>query len=70
MLVSVTALLFYGYNANDADDPEIYDGAPVGLQIVGRKYEEEKIWAIAKILQNILESADVKSDERCRDEKL
>lgn len=30
------------------DDPEIYDGAPVGLQIVARKFEEEKVLAIAK----------------------
>ena len=36
------------------DDPEIYDGAPVGLQIVGRKFEEEKIWAIGKIVHEIL----------------
>lgn len=35
-------------------DPDLYDGAPVGLQIVGRKYEEEKVWAIAKILDSIL----------------
>lgn len=37
-------------------DPEAYDGAPVGLQIVGRKYEEEKIWAIAKIVDAILKN--------------
>ncbi|KAF1732290.1 Acetamidase [Beauveria bassiana] len=37
-------------------DPEAYDGAPVGLQIVGRKYEEEKVWAIAKILDTILKN--------------
>lgn len=36
------------------DDPEAYDGAPVGLQIVARKYEEEKVWAIAKIADAIL----------------
>ncbi len=35
-------------------DADAYDGAPVGLQIVGRKYEEEKIWAIAKIVDTIL----------------
>lgn len=35
-------------------DAEVYDGAPVGLQIVGRKYDEEKIWAIAKIVDTIL----------------
>jgi amidase len=36
------------------DDPEAYDGAPVGLQIVGRKYDEEKVWAIAKIVDTVL----------------
>jgi amidase len=39
-----------------SDDPEIYDGAPVGVQIVARKYEEEKIWAIGKIVYECLES--------------
>jgi amidase len=37
-------------NATSADDPEIYDGAPVGIQIVARKFEEEKVLAIAKIV--------------------
>jgi amidase len=36
------------------DDPEAYDGAPVGLQIVARKYEEEKVWAIAKIVDTVM----------------
>ncbi|KAB5559941.1 amidase signature domain-containing protein [Coniochaeta sp. 2T2.1] len=31
-------------------DPEIYDGAPVGLQIMGRKFEEEKVLAIAQVV--------------------
>jgi len=44
----------------DAYDPEIYDGAPVGIQIVARKFEEEKIWAIGKIVHEILKSADMK----------
>ncbi|KAK0670330.1 Acetamidase [Cercophora samala] len=34
----------------EAYDPEIYDGAPVGVQIVARKFEEEKILAIAGIV--------------------
>ena len=38
------------------DDAETYDGAPVGLQIVGRKYSEEKTLAIAKILQDALQT--------------
>ncbi|KAI0205858.1 amidase signature domain-containing protein [Astrocystis sublimbata] len=34
----------------EAYDPEIYHGGPVGLQLVARKFEEEKILAIAKIV--------------------
>ena len=41
-------------HARHQDDPEIYDGAPVGLQIVARKHEEEKVWAIAKIVDAAL----------------
>jgi amidase len=39
---------------NEPDDPEIYDGAHVGLQIVGRRFQEEKILAIAEILGDAL----------------
>lgn len=38
-----------------ADDPDIYDGAPVGLQIVGRKFDEEKILAIMNIVYAALQ---------------
>ena len=38
------------------DNPDIYDGAPVGLQIVGRKHEEEKILAITKIVDACLKT--------------
>jgi Asp-tRNA(Asn)/Glu-tRNA(Gln) amidotransferase A subunit family amidase len=31
-----------------ADDPEVFHGMPVGLQIVGRRFEDEKIVAILK----------------------
>jgi amidase len=40
------------------DDPAAYDGAPVGVQIVGRKFEEEKCLALANIIQRVLENAD------------
>ncbi|KAF4548199.1 Acetamidase-like protein 2 [Elsinoe fawcettii] len=40
-----------------AYDAEIYHGAPVGLQVMGRKFEEEKILAIARIIRACLESA-------------
>ncbi|PQE33815.1 general amidase protein [Rutstroemia sp. NJR-2017a WRK4] len=36
-------------------DPEIYDGAHVGLQIVGRRFQEEKILAITEMLAAALE---------------
>jgi amidase len=37
-----------------ADDPEIYDGAHVSLQIVGRRLQEEKMLAIAAYIEQIL----------------
>lgn len=35
-------------------DPEIYDGAPVALQIVGRRFQEEKMLALTEILGDAL----------------
>jgi Asp-tRNA(Asn)/Glu-tRNA(Gln) amidotransferase A subunit family amidase len=29
----------------------------VGIQIVARKYQEEKVWAIAKIVDSIVKAA-------------
>ncbi len=42
------------------DGPDAYDGVPVGLQIVARKHEEEKVWAIAKIIGATLNAANVR----------
>jgi amidase len=39
------------------DDPKIYDGAHVSLQIVGRRLQEEKVLAIAAHVENLLSSA-------------
>jgi amidase len=36
------------------DDPEIYDGAHVSLQIVGKRLQEEKMLAIAAHVENLL----------------
>jgi amidase len=36
------------------DDPEIYRGAHVGVQIVGRRLQEEKILALTEILGDVL----------------
>lgn len=37
-----------------AYDKEVYDGAPVGIQIVGRVYEEERIIGVAEIVEQAL----------------
>lgn len=42
---------------DSADDPEIYDGVPVGVQIVARTFEEEKVLAIAGIVTACLNVA-------------
>lgn len=38
----------------DIDDPEIFDGAHVSVQIVGRRFQEEKVLAITQILGDAL----------------
>lgn len=37
--------LFFGI-----DDAEVYDGAPVGIQLIGRRLQEEKILTLAEYL--------------------
>ncbi|QSZ32369.1 hypothetical protein DSL72_001943 [Monilinia vaccinii-corymbosi] len=39
-----------------AYDGEVYDGAPVGIQIVGRNCEEEKIVGVAEMVKKALEN--------------
>jgi amidase len=36
------------------DDPELYDGAHVAVQIVGRRLQEEKVLALTEILGDAL----------------
>ena len=38
------------------DEPDLFDGMPVGLQIVGHKNEEESTIAIAEIVESALSS--------------
>jgi amidase len=54
------------WEANDFDernwsayDKEVYHGAPVGLQLVARKFEEEKILGIAQIVTAVLKARGV-----------
>lgn len=36
------------------DDPEIYDGAHVAIQLVGRRLQEEKVIALGEYLDGLL----------------
>lgn len=38
----------------EVDDPELYDGAHVAVQVVGRRFQEEKVLAITEILGDAL----------------
>lgn len=40
------------------DDPEIYDGAHVSVQLVGRRFQEEKVLALAGIVAEALRNVD------------
>lgn len=42
------------FSVASIDDPETFHGMPVGLQIMGRRLEEEKMLAIAVELERIL----------------
>lgn len=39
------------------DDPEVYDGAHVSLQLVGRRLQEEKVLALAEFVGNAMAEA-------------
>jgi len=34
-----------------ADDPEAFDGLPISLQLVGRRFEDEKIVSILEYIK-------------------
>jgi Asp-tRNA(Asn)/Glu-tRNA(Gln) amidotransferase A subunit family amidase len=35
-------------------DPQLMDGLPVGLQIIGRRFEEEKVLGVANVLEKLV----------------
>lgn len=47
------------------DDSDVYDGGPVGIQLVGRKFEEEKVLAVAKIVTAALEKMKSEASVQC-----
>ncbi|KAL1629946.1 hypothetical protein SLS54_000805 [Diplodia seriata] len=40
----------------DSYDPDVYDGAPVALQFVGRRLEEEKMLKVAEVVDGLLKN--------------
>jgi amidase len=38
----------------ETDDPEIFDGAHISLQLVGRRLQEEKMLALGELLAKAL----------------
>ncbi|KAF9697882.1 hypothetical protein EKO04_004431 [Ascochyta lentis] len=57
--VDVVAAEFKPVDERDAEiqgdyDPQIYDGAHVGLQVVGRRLQEEKILAVAEYIGKLI----------------
>ncbi len=39
------------------DDPELFDGLPVGLQLIGRTLEEEGVIAMTEVVVTALEAS-------------
>lgn len=39
----------------NVDDADLYNGAPVGLQLVGRRLQEEKVLALTDVVVAALE---------------
>lgn len=54
MTVSTSAGDLCGILTIILDDPEVYDGAHVSLQLVGRKLQEEKILAVAEYVGKLI----------------
>jgi amidase len=52
--VSLELQVEYVQSLMHSDDPELYDGAHVSLQVVGRRFQEEKILTITEILGDAL----------------
>lgn len=49
-------------NIQEGYDPELYHGAPVAVQLVGRRLQEEKVLALAEYVGGAIdESKDIRS---------
>ena len=36
------------------DDPEDFDGAPIAIQLMGRRFQEEKVLSAAKVVDDVV----------------
>jgi len=45
--------------SQDEYDPELYHGAPVAVQVVGRRLQEEKVLEYATILDDALKAVEL-----------
>lgn len=41
------------------DDPKLFSGAPVGLQVVGKHLRDEETVAAAKVIEAIIRNATI-----------
>ena len=46
-----------------SDDTELFQDSPIGIQVVGRTYEEEAVIGMAEIIVAALESHKVPAEE-------
>lgn len=51
-----------------ADDPELMHGHPVGLQVVGRRLQEEKVLAGMQVLEQVLGGSHIVQEEEEEEE--
>jgi Asp-tRNA(Asn)/Glu-tRNA(Gln) amidotransferase A subunit family amidase len=54
-------IIFFEANKNFIDKPEVFDGAPVAIQIVGRRLQEEKTLALAEYIGSLVDSKQIVS---------
>lgn len=38
-------------------DPQLYDGVPVCLQLVGKRYQEESLLAVTEVVDNLIKDS-------------
>lgn len=38
-------------------DPQLYDGVPVCLQLVGKRYQEESLLAVTEVVDNLIKGS-------------